>query len=208
MAACFFLLKQFDDVLLYLNSIKSYYYNEDTFNYNYGQAKGQKISKGNCGFFNSPPKTNEKNSLISALASRKLWNQKINAYHYIKYKLFNIIFIFINHFYVPGQKFVFVLFCFFGRIVDTTISLWNVMTFKASVGNFKDAEEIFLQVQGDKLQNDYAYLSWLARCYIMNGKARLAWELYLKMETSKCFWSHFFTYICKYKPTFLVFSTI
>ena len=39
MAACFFLLKQFDDVLLYLNSIKSYYYNDDTFNYNYGQAK-------------------------------------------------------------------------------------------------------------------------------------------------------------------------
>ena len=39
MAACFFLLKQFDDVLLYLNSIKSYYYNDDTFNFNYGQAK-------------------------------------------------------------------------------------------------------------------------------------------------------------------------
>ena len=93
MAACFFLLKQFDDVLLYLNSIKSYYYNDDTFNYNYGQAK-------------------------------------------------------------------------------------------AAVGNFKEAEEIFLQIQNDKLQNDYAYLSWLGRCYIMNGKARLAWELYLKMETS------------------------
>ena len=93
MAACFFLLKQFDDVLLYLNSIKSYYYNDDTFNYNYGQAK-------------------------------------------------------------------------------------------AAVGNFKEAEEIFLQIQNDKLQNDYAFLSWLGRCYIMNGKARLAWELYLKMETS------------------------
>ncbi len=93
MAACFFLLKQFDDVLLYLNSIKSYYYNDDTFNYNYGQAK-------------------------------------------------------------------------------------------AAVGNYKEAEEIFLQIQSDKIQSDYAYLSWLSRCYIMNGKARLAWELYLKMETS------------------------
>ena len=59
MAACFFLLKQFDDVLLYLNrwnwlsqttsiilgfsltprSIKSYYYNDDVFNFDYGQAK-------------------------------------------------------------------------------------------------------------------------------------------------------------------------
>ncbi|TPX69710.1 hypothetical protein CcCBS67573_g06776 [Chytriomyces confervae] len=39
MASCFFLLKQFDDVLIYLNSIKGYFYNDDTFNYNYGQAK-------------------------------------------------------------------------------------------------------------------------------------------------------------------------
>ncbi|XP_040573268.1 LOW QUALITY PROTEIN: intraflagellar transport protein 56-like [Lepeophtheirus salmonis] len=93
MAACFFLLKQFVDVLLYLNSIKSYYYNDDTFNFNYAQAK-------------------------------------------------------------------------------------------ASVGNFKESEEIFLQIQNEKMVNDYAYLSWFARCYIMNKKPRLAWELYLKMETS------------------------
>lgn len=38
MASCFFLLKQFDDVLLYLNSIKSYFYNDDTFNFNYAQV--------------------------------------------------------------------------------------------------------------------------------------------------------------------------
>ena len=39
MASCYFLMKQFDDVLLYLSSIKSYFYNDDTFNFNYGQAK-------------------------------------------------------------------------------------------------------------------------------------------------------------------------
>jgi len=93
MASCFYLLKQFEDVLIYFNSIKSYYYNDDSFNYNYGQAK-------------------------------------------------------------------------------------------AAVGNFKEAEEIFLLIQNERLKNDYTYLSWLARCYIMNRKARLAWELYLKMETS------------------------
>ncbi|UYV83098.1 TTC26 [Cordylochernes scorpioides] len=93
MASCFFVLKQFDDVLLYLNSIKSYFYNDDTFNFNYAQAK-------------------------------------------------------------------------------------------AATGSFKEAEEIFHLVQSEKLRSDYVYLSWLARCYIMNKKSRLAWEMYLKMETS------------------------
>ncbi|XP_067936520.1 intraflagellar transport protein 56-like isoform X1 [Watersipora subatra] len=93
MASCFFLLKQFPDVLIYLNSIKSYFYNDDTFNFNYAQAK-------------------------------------------------------------------------------------------AAVGNYKEAEEVFLLIQNEKIKQDYVYLSWLARCYIMNRRARLAWELYLKMETS------------------------
>ncbi|CAD5118878.1 DgyrCDS7551 [Dimorphilus gyrociliatus] len=93
MASCFFLLKQFDDVLIYLNSVKSYFYNDDLFNYNYAQAK-------------------------------------------------------------------------------------------AAVGNFKEAEEVFLLITNEKIKSEYTYLSWLARCYIMNRKARLAWELYLKMETS------------------------
>lgn len=39
MASCFFLLKLFEDVLIYLASIKMYYTDDDTFNYNYGQAK-------------------------------------------------------------------------------------------------------------------------------------------------------------------------
>lgn len=39
MASCYFLMKQFDDVLLYLSSIKSYFYNDDTFNFNYGQGR-------------------------------------------------------------------------------------------------------------------------------------------------------------------------
>jgi len=73
MASCFFILKQFDDVLLYLSSIKSYFYNDDTFNFNFGQAK-------------------------------------------------------------------------------------------AATANFKEAEEVLLLVQSEKIRNDYIYISWLARC--------------------------------------------
>uniref|UniRef100_A0A3B4V4Y9 Intraflagellar transport protein 56 n=1 Tax=Seriola dumerili TaxID=41447 RepID=A0A3B4V4Y9_SERDU len=93
MASCFFLLRQFEDVLIYLNSVKGYFYNDDTFNFNYAQAK-------------------------------------------------------------------------------------------AALGNYKEAEEVFLLIQSEKIKNDYVYLSWLARCYIMNQKGQLAWELYLKMGTS------------------------
>ncbi len=88
MASCFFLLKQFEDVNIYLKSVKAYMYNDDAFNWNFG------------------------------------------------------------------------------------ISL-------ANVGDYKAAEEHLLLVQSERYQREYCYLSWLARCYIMNGKARLAWEIYL-----------------------------
>lgn len=39
MASCFFLYRQFEEVLVYLNSIKTYFSNEDNFNFNYAQAQ-------------------------------------------------------------------------------------------------------------------------------------------------------------------------
>merc|ERR550514_1140874 len=38
MASCFFLLRQFEDVLVYLKSVKPYFSNDDDFNWNYGLA--------------------------------------------------------------------------------------------------------------------------------------------------------------------------
>ncbi|XP_077462331.1 intraflagellar transport protein 56 [Stigmatopora argus] len=93
MASSYFLLRQFRDVVVYLQSVKGFFYTDDTFNFNYAQAK-------------------------------------------------------------------------------------------VATNKFKEAEEIFLLIQSEKIKSDYVYLSCLARCYIMNQKGRLAWELYLKMGTS------------------------
>ena len=46
MASCFYLVKQFEDVMIYLTSIKSYMENEDEFHWNYG-ASGW-VGRGGC----------------------------------------------------------------------------------------------------------------------------------------------------------------
>ncbi|XP_072760849.1 intraflagellar transport protein 56 [Anoplolepis gracilipes] len=93
MASFFFLYRQFERVRLYLNSIKTYFSNQDNFNFNYAQAQ-------------------------------------------------------------------------------------------TGAGYFKEAEEAFLTIHTEKYKNDYVYISLLSYCYVMNKKAELAWELYLKMDTS------------------------
>jgi len=118
MASCFFLLRQFEDVLVYLKSIRPYFTNDDDFNWNYGQA---------C----------------------------------------------------------------------------------ASAGEYKEAKEAFLLVQNEKYRLEFCYLSWLSRCHIMNHEPLLAWETYVRMDTSNesfnllhliandCYKMGHFYYACK-----------
>mmetsp|Transcript_49635 Transcript_49635/g.93039 ORF Transcript_49635/g.93039 Transcript_49635/m.93039 type:complete len:561 (+) Transcript_49635:88-1770(+) len=118
MASCFFLLRQFEDVLVYLKSIKPYFSNDDDFNWNYGLA---------C----------------------------------------------------------------------------------AAAGDYKEGREGLMQIQNEKYHVEFCYVSWLSRCHIMVNEPALAWETYVRMETSNesfnllhliandCYKMGHFYYACK-----------
>ncbi|CAK8695657.1 unnamed protein product [Clavelina lepadiformis] len=71
-----------------------------------------------------------------------------------------------------------------GYLYGDDVYNFNYAQAKAACGNYKDAEDIFIGIKNERLKSDYVYTSWLARCYIMNKRPQLAWELYNKMETS------------------------
>jgi len=93
MASCFFLLRQFEDVLVYLKSVMPYFANDDDFNWNYGLA---------C----------------------------------------------------------------------------------SAAGDYKEGKRALSLVQNEKYRNEFIYLGWLARCHIMNNEPSMAWESYVRMDTS------------------------
>lgn len=59
---------------------------------------------------------------------------------------------------------------------------WNYGIALACCQNYKKAEEVLLRVKKEKYRNDQVYLSWVCRCYIMNDKPDLAWNLYISIE--------------------------
>ena len=61
---------------------------------------------------------------------------------------------------------------------------WNYGIATAASGDYKTGEEALMSIQNERFRQEYAFIAWLARCHIMNGKARLAWELYSRMDTN------------------------
>ncbi|VEL10855.1 unnamed protein product [Protopolystoma xenopodis] len=55
MSSCFFILRQFKDVVIYLKSIKNYFYNDDTFNFLFAQPLEQSATRNSRSRYETMP---------------------------------------------------------------------------------------------------------------------------------------------------------
>jgi intraflagellar transport protein 56 len=165
MASCFFLLKQFEDVLIYLKSIKSYF------------SSGG-LTSGRLRLPGTPVARSEAYMSWAEVSSRRSCVLSACAV------------LFSSFLSCPLPDLPCTLTCVASFLLPRPRTLpdddfnWNYGLAKASVGEFAEAEEALLAIQNETYQSDPIFQHWLTRTYIMNNKPGLAWEMYLRMENS------------------------
>lgn len=60
---------------------------------------------------------------------------------------------------------------------------WNYGIACAKTGMWAEAEEALAAVENENYRNEFIYLSWMARAYVMNGHPENAWKIYMEMDT-------------------------
>lgn len=97
---------------------------------------------------------------------------------------------------IPGRQSMASCFYLLGQFEDVLVYLksvaefskddddfhWNFALANAATGDYKTAEESLNAIRDPGYRQEYPFVAWLAKCYISNGKPRLAWELYASME--------------------------
>ncbi len=61
---------------------------------------------------------------------------------------------------------------------------WNYAITCANVGEYKEAKEAFQMITNEAYRQEFTFLSWMARVYIMSGEPQYAWESYVRMDTN------------------------